>query len=88
MTIAATFSACARSVAASHGPGTTRTGVTPPSSLVSSFARSGLPRARRYTRSGPGGPHASASWVRIEPVMWTSSTPGWCARWAPSSAPP
>ena len=80
VTIPATLSAWNSSSRSLQPPGTTTTGVTLPSSLVTGFWRSGAPRAIRSARSGPGGPHTMRSWVRFEPVMCTSSTAGWLAR--------
>ena len=72
---------------ARHGPGTTITGLTLPSSLVMRLASSGRRSALRRAPSSPG-PKTIASWVRSEPVMWISSTPSCRHRYAPSAAPP
>ena len=48
------------------------TGVTQPSSLEMGLSRRGLFSAWRRSRSGPGGPHTIAWWVRSPPVMCSS----------------
>ena len=70
-----------------HGPGTTITGLTLPSSLVIRFVSSGRRSALRRAPSSPV-PNTIASCVRSEPVMWISSTSGCAHRYAPSAAPP
>ena len=89
VTMPATLSAWKARARASHGPGTTSTGDD-----VAELARDLLREQRRRRARGarrapgPGGPHTMRSWVAFEPVMWTSSTPGWRTRYSPSSAPP
>jgi hypothetical protein len=80
VTMPAALSAWKASSRSVHGPGTTITGATSPSSLVMGLRRSGSPRAFRASRSGPGGPHTMRSCVSPEPVTWISSTPGWPVR--------
>ena len=71
-----------------HGPGTTRTGVTAPSSLEIGLSTRRSPLRLRRACSSGSPPNTIASCVRSEPVMWMVSTSSWCTRWLPMSAPP
>ena len=70
-----------------HGPGTTITGVTLPSSLVTRLVTTGCPARLRAAPSSPP-PNTIASCVRSPPVRWIASIPGCAVRYAPTSAPP
>ena len=87
-TMVATFRAWNAISLSVQRPGTTIAGVTQPGSLLTRLETTGVAAAR--LRACPSGvaPQTMASCTAAEPVRRISSTPVWCTRYEPTSAPP